>query len=42
VYERIIYVAEKADGVASETQKAEITTNFLGAAAMIHRQYLPL
>lgn len=42
IYERIIYVAEKADGVATETQKAEITTNWLGAAAMIHRQYLPL
>jgi len=42
IYERIIYVAEKADGVATETQKAEITTNFIGAAAMVHRQYLPL
>lgn len=42
IHERILYVAEKADGVATETQKAEITTNFLGAASLIHRQYLPL
>lgn len=34
--------AEDADGMATETQKAAITTNFVGAAILTHRQYLPL
>lgn len=42
VYFRITKSAENADGMATETQKAAITTNFLGAAVLTHRQYLPL
>lgn len=34
--------SEDADGMATETQKAAITTNFVGAAILTHRQYLPL
>lgn len=42
VYHRINKTAESADGMATETQKAAITTNFFGAAVLTHRQYLPL
>lgn len=42
LYNRIIKCAENADGVATETQKAAISTSILGAAALVHRQYLPL
>lgn len=42
VYNRINKTAESADGMATETQKAAITTNFFGAAVLTHRQYLPL
>lgn len=42
VYQRINKTAESADGMATETQKAAITTNFFGAAVLTHRQYLPL
>lgn len=42
VYHRITKTAESADGMATETQKAAITTNFFGAAVLTHRQYLPL
>lgn len=42
VYHRINKTAENADGMATETQKAAITTNFFGAAVLTHRQYLPL
>lgn len=39
---RIIKYSESADGMMTETQKAQITTTFLGSMALIHRQYLPL
>lgn len=42
VYHRINKTAESADGMATETQKAAMTTNFFGAAVLTHRQYLPL
>ena len=42
LHNRIQKYAESADGMATETQKAAITTNFLGAAVLTHRQYLPL
>ena len=42
IYHRINKTAENADGMATETQKAAITTNFFGAAILTHRQYLPL
>lgn len=42
VYHRINKTAENADGMATETQKAAMTTNFFGAAVLTHRQYLPL
>lgn len=42
LHNRIIKYSEAADGMATETQKAAITTNFLGAAVLTHRQYLPL
>lgn len=42
IYHRINKTAESADGMATETQKAAITTNFFGAAVLTHRQYLPL
>ena len=42
IYYRINKTAENADGMATETQKAAITTNFFGAAILTHRQYLPL
>lgn len=42
IYSRINKTAESADGMATETQKAAITTNFFGAAVLTHRQYLPL
>lgn len=42
IYNRITKTAENADGMATETQKAAITTNFFGAAVLTHRQYLPL
>lgn len=42
IYSRINKTTENADGMATETQKAAITTNFFGAAVLTHRQYLPL
>lgn len=42
LHNRIQKYSESADGMATETQKAAITTNFLGAAVLTHRQYLPL
>lgn len=42
IYSRINKTAENADGMATETQKAAMTTNFFGAAVLTHRQYLPL
>lgn len=42
IYNRINKTAESADGMATETQKAAITTNFFGAAVLTHRQYLPI
>lgn len=42
VHSRILKYAEAADGMATETQKAAITTNILGAATLTHRQYFPL
>lgn len=35
-------LAERADGMATEEQKALITQNIIGSLALIHRQYLPL
>lgn len=42
LHSRILKYAEAADGMATETQKAAITTNVLGAAVLTHRQYFPL
>ena len=42
LYNRIIKCAENGDGVATETQKAAVSTSIIGAAALVHRQYLPL
>lgn len=42
VSSRINGYAEHADGMATETQKASITTSFMGACVLTHRQYLPL
>jgi len=42
LFYRILKCAENADGVATETQKAAISTSILGAATLVHRQYLPL
>lgn len=42
VQSRISKYAEAADGMATETQKAAITTGWIGAAILTHRQYLPL
>lgn len=42
LHSRIIKYAENADGMATESQKAAITTNALGAAILVHRQYFPL
>lgn len=42
VLSRIEKIAERADGMATKTQKAAITQNVLGAAVLTHRQYLPL
>ena len=39
---RVQKYAEAADGMATQEQKAAITSNFLGALLLIHRQYLPL
>lgn len=41
IFNRINKHSEAADGMLTETQKSAITTNFLGAAVMTHRQYLP-
>ena len=42
VQSRIEKYSESADGMATETQKAAITTGWVGAAILTHRQYLPL
>lgn len=42
VHARIQKYTEAADGMATETQKAAITTSFMGAAILMHRQYFPL
>ena len=42
VINRVQTYSENADGVATESQKAAITTGFLGSAALMHRQYFPL
>lgn len=39
---RMLNYGANADGMATETQRAAITTTFLGACILIHRQYLPL
>lgn len=39
---RILNYAENADGMATATQKAAITTAALGAAVLQHRQFFPL
>ena len=42
IHNRIIKYAESADGVMTETQKAQITTTFLGQMVLLHRQYFPI
>jgi len=42
VHSRILKYAENADGIPTEEQKSQISTNFLGACVIMHRQYLPL
>lgn len=42
IQSRIQKYAEAADGMATETQKAAITTGWIGSAILTHRQYLPL
>lgn len=42
VQSRIEKYSEAADGMATETQKAAITTGWVGSAILTHRQYLPL
>lgn len=42
LHNRVIKYAESADGMMTETQKAQITTNFIGQLMLIHRQYAPL
>ena len=42
VKSRIEKLAERADGMATKTQKAAITQSVLGAMVLVHRQYLPL
>lgn len=39
---RIEKLAERADGMATTTQKAAITQSQIGALILVHRQYLPL
>lgn len=42
VKSRIEKLAERADGMATKTQKAAITQSEIGALTLVHRQYLPL
>ena len=42
VKSRIEKTAERADGMATKTQKAAWTQSEIGALALVHRQYLPL
>ena len=42
VKSRIEKIAERADGMATQAQKAAITQSWIGALILIHRQYLPL
>lgn len=42
VQNKIRKYAASADGVATTTQKAAVTTTFVGACILMHRQYLPL
>lgn len=42
VTSRIEKIAERADGMATQTQKAAITQSMIGSFVLIHRQYLPL
>ena len=42
VQNRIKKYAASADGVATTTQKAAITSTFIGSCILMHRQYLPL
>lgn len=42
VKSRIEKIAERADGMATKTQKAAWTQSEIGALALVHRQYLPL
>lgn len=42
VVNKSIKNAEQADGMATRLQKAMMTRNFVGAFALIHRQYIPL
>lgn len=37
LHNRVIKYAESADGMMTETQKAQITTNFIGQLMLIHR-----
>lgn len=42
LYASVNKFAEDVDGMATETQKAGIAANFVGASILTHRQYLPL
>lgn len=42
VKSRIEKLAERADGMATKTQKAAVTQGIIGAMILVHRQYLPL
>ena len=42
IHSSITKWAEDADGMPTETQKAAMATNIIGAAILTHRQYLPL
>lgn len=42
VINKSIKNAEQADGMATRLQKAMMTRSFVGAFALIHRQYIPL
>ena len=42
VRNRVLTYSENADGIATPSQKAAITTSFWGQAILMHRQYFPL
>ena len=42
VYSKIQQYCSAADGIPTDTQKAAITTTFIGSCILMHRQFLPL